>query len=221
MNYYIVAILTAKSSINGVDNLVLICNNDQEKQCGIRKVITSSFPYYKIIVDSLLAQNADVVWKTDICTSYILSNPIFLGEGNIEMKSIPQLKTLTSNSVEVLEYNSVLSLLINGSFEKSWEKDFLRDYNIGSYSLKLFGNFIYGNISYNTNVINSSLQQMRTDFDEKFNNYIDALLYKQSKYIIKTKDCDIDGYSLIVYPEIAVQNRIECDSIEGFNLDDS
>ena len=134
MNYYITTVLTAKTSINDICYLVLICNSNQEEKCGIRKVITPSFPYYKYIVDSLMAQCENVEWIPDACRSYILSHPIYIGEGNIEMINIPQLDTLKSNSTQFLDYNSVLSLTINGSSEKSWEHIFSEDYNFEDYS---------------------------------------------------------------------------------------
>lgn len=216
MNYYITAVLTAKTSINDICYLVLICNSNQGEQCGIRKVIAPSFPYYKYIVDSMMAQGVNVEWIPDSCSPYILSHPIYIGEGNIEMVKIPQLDTLKSNSTQFLDYNSVLSLTINGSSEKSWEYIFSEDYNLEVYSLCLFGNFTYGNISYNINAISNCLQQIRKNFDEKYNNYINAPLYKQSKYTIKTRKCQNDSYKLIVFPEISVQYRVECDSIEEF-----
>lgn len=216
MNYYVTSILTAKSSVNNVCCLVLICNENQNEQCGIRKIITPNFPYYKYILDSIHAQNIEIVWGNDICIPYILPHPIFIGEGNIEIKEIPQIHTLNKDTLQQLEYNSVLSVLINGVFEKSWEEDFIEDYNINLYSLKLFGNFTYGNISYNTNTINSSLQQIRSDFDKKYNNYINAPIYKQSEYTIEIRGCDKEDSILIVYPEIKAQKKLKCDYIEEF-----
>ena len=162
MNYYITAVLTAKSRINDVCYLVLICNSNQEEKCGIRKIITPNFPYYKYIVDSLMAQGNNVKWR-NACRKYTLSHPICIGEGKIEMVKIPQFDTLKNNTMQLLEYNSVLSLSINGSFDRSWEYDFLDNYSLEAYSLSLFGNFTYGDIYYNIKVINSSLQQIELD----------------------------------------------------------
>ena len=214
MNYYITTVLTAKTSINDICYLVLICNSNQEEKCGIRKVITPSFPYYKYIVDSLMAEGKNVEWR-NACRKYTLSHPICIGECNIEMVKIPQLNTLINNNVQLLDYNSALSLSINGSFDRCWENDFLKDYNLEAYSLSLFGNFTYGDIYYNIKAINSSLRQIGLDFEGKYNNYINAPLYKQSKYSIETKR-DKNGHFFIVYPEIAVQTKIECDYIEEF-----
>ncbi len=212
MNYYITAVLTAKSRINDICYLVLICNSNQEEKCGIRKVITPNFPYYKYIVDSLMAQGKNVEWR-NACRNYTLSHPICIGEGNIEMVKIPQLDTLKNNTMQLLDYNNVLSLSINGSFDRSWENDFLENYSLEAYSLSLFGNFTYGDLFYNIKAINSSLQQIELDFDKKYNNYISAPLYKQSRYPIEAKR-DENGHYFIVYPEIAVKTKIDCDYIE-------
>ena len=171
MNYYITTVLTAKTSINDICYLVLICNSNQEEKCGIRKVITPSFPYYKYIVDSLMAEGKNVEWR-NVCRKYTLSHPICIGECNIEMVKIPQLNTLINNNVQLLDYNSALSLSINGSFDRCWENDFLKDYNLEAYSLSLFGNFTYGDIYYNIKAINTSLRQIELDFEGKYNNYI-------------------------------------------------